>query len=113
MDQDIIILRWLFIGSGLLLSALAVPLLFDKIPPNPLYGVRLSATLNDRDTWYRVNRYVARWLLASGLATVIAAVILERLNLSVDLYAILVLVVTVSIMVVGTPAMIRSARKKD
>lgn len=77
----------LYIVSGLLLMGLAVPLIQRKISPNGWYGFRIPRTLNDPDTWYRANTVAGRWLFATGLVTVIAAVVLVLLPLSVDAYA--------------------------
>ena len=81
-------LLWLYVIFGLLLIGLSVPLLLDKIPPNGWYGFRVPSTLYNPDLWYKVNRYAARWLLLSGIITVVAAVLLYYwAALSVDGYA--------------------------
>ena len=54
------ILLILYIISGTLLIALSLPLLFEKVPPNPLYGFRVSQTLDNREVWYAVNKYAAK-----------------------------------------------------
>ncbi|MBI1294167.1 hypothetical protein GC175_04315 [bacterium] len=77
----------LYIFSGLLLMGLAVPLIQRKIAPNGWYGFRISRTLNDPAVLYRANAVAGRWLFATGLVTVIAAVVLALLPLSVDTYA--------------------------
>lgn len=66
----------LFTGSGLLLAALSVPLILQKIGPNPLYGFRVKQTLEDPAVWYPVNAYAAQRLLAVGLAISVAAGVL-------------------------------------
>ena len=40
----------LFIG-------LCVPLILQKVPPNPFYGIRLRKTLENADIWYKANRF--------------------------------------------------------
>ncbi len=78
----------MYVIFGLLLVGLSVPLLLDKIPPNGWYGFRVPSTLYNPDLWYKVNRYAARWLLLSGIVTVVAAVVLYYgADLSVDGYA--------------------------
>lgn len=84
----------MYVVFGLLLAALAVPLLLDKVPPNPWYGFRVPSTLSDPALWYKVNRYTARGLLATGVLTALGAIILYRVpDLSVDAYAWLALAV--------------------
>lgn len=73
---------------GLLMVALAVPLLMGKVPPNPWYGFHVPSTLSDERLWYKVNRYTARWLLASGVITALGAVAFYFVpGLTVDRYA--------------------------
>lgn len=82
----------MYVVFGLLLVGLSIPLLLDKIPPNPWYGVRVPSTLADPVRWYKANRYMARGLLLTGIITVIGAVGLYFApGLSVDAYAWLVL----------------------
>jgi uncharacterized membrane protein len=84
----------MYVLFGLLLAALAVPLLLDKIPPNGWYGFRVPSTLYNSDLWYKVNRYMARWLLAAGIVTMVGAIGLYFVpGLSVDAYAWLCLLV--------------------
>ena len=40
--------------SGLL-ALLAIPLILRRIPPNPLYGLRVPATYRDEQVWYDAN----------------------------------------------------------
>jgi hypothetical protein len=92
----------MYIVFGLLLVALAIPLYFEKIGPNSLYGFRVRKTLEHPEIWYPVNRYGARWLIASGLALVVAAVGCSFLpGLSVDVYALACLAVFVVVFVPG------------
>jgi hypothetical protein len=77
-----------------LLVGLSIPLLLDKVPPNPWYGFRVPSTLANANLWYKVNRYTARWLLSSGILTATGAVILYFApGLTVDRYAWLCLAV--------------------
>jgi hypothetical protein len=84
----------LYVIFGLLLAGLSVPLLLDKIPPNGWYGFRVPSTLTNAELWYKVNRYMARWMLATGIITAGGAVALFFVpGLSVDAYAWLCLLV--------------------
>lgn len=77
-----------FIGSGLLLILISLPLLWGKIPPNPLYGFRVRATLENPAIWYPANRYAAKCLIWTGAVIVAAALILYVVpGLSMDAYA--------------------------
>jgi hypothetical protein len=75
-EDNVTSLLALFVGSGLLLTALSVPLILRMVAPNPLYGFRVKRTLEDPAVWYAVNAFSAWGLLCVGLATCAAAVAL-------------------------------------
>ncbi len=59
---------------GVVLIALAIPMALRKVPPNPLYGLRVPATFRDDQVWYDANAAAGRdmmllggWTLAFGL----------------------------------------------
>jgi hypothetical protein len=90
------ILLFFYLGSGLLLTLLSLPLLAKKVKPNPFYGFRVQKTLEDPALWYAVNAYFAKRQLAVGLVTVVAALGLYFWpGLSVDAYALACLAVFV------------------
>lgn len=100
--SPLLTLLLLYVVFGLLLVALAVPLMLGKIPPNPWFGFRVPSTLGDETLWYKANRYVARWLLATGIVTVVAAVALYFVpGLTVDRYAWLLLGAVAVVLVPG------------
>lgn len=81
--------------AGLLMAAIALPLVLGKIPPNLWYGFRTPRTLRDPAVWYPANAYAGRWLFASGIAIALAAVALLFVpNVSIEFYAYLMLAVT-------------------
>lgn len=102
----------MYVVFGLLLVALAIPLMLDKIPPNPWYGFRVPSTLSDPEVWYKVNRYAARGLLATGILTVLGAIVLYRVpGLSVDTYAWLTLAAFAAPFLVTIVASVRYLRQ--
>jgi hypothetical protein len=62
--------------SGLLLAVISIPLILQKISPNPWYGFRVKRTLDDPAVWYAVNAYAAKRLLVVGLVSSVSAVLL-------------------------------------
>ena len=60
------ILFCLLYGAGVLLITLGVPLFRRRIPRNPLYGVRVPATLADERVWYPINAQGGRDLIVLG-----------------------------------------------
>lgn len=63
----------LFGASGLLMIALAIPMILGRVPPNPLYGLRCRETLADPVVWYRANAVSGRWLAALGASLIVLA----------------------------------------
>jgi uncharacterized membrane protein len=91
----------LYLATGLLLSILSIPLLLKKVKPNPFYGFRVQATLENAEIWYATNAHFARYQLAVGLITAAAALGLSFWpGISVDAYALACLAVFV--LVFGT-----------
>jgi SdpI/YfhL protein family len=70
----LVLLLYTFTGS--LLAVLSIPLILQKIGPNQWYGFRVRKTLDDPAVWYPVNAYPAKRLLAVGLASSVATVLL-------------------------------------
>ena len=102
----------MYVVFGLLLVGLALPLLLDKVPPNGWYGFRVPSTLYNPDLWYKVNRYMARWLLLSGIITVAGAVALYLVpGLSVDAYAWLCLLIFAVPFAIGVVLSFRYLRR--
>ena len=60
----------LYLVAGGFLILISLTLLVEKIKPNPLYGFRVSQTLNDPKIWYATNKYAARWLIGAGAGIV-------------------------------------------
>jgi uncharacterized membrane protein len=66
----------LYVSSGLLSAALAVPLMRRKVAPNSLYGFRVRRTLEDPKVWYDANAFAGRCLFGFGIGTAIACLAL-------------------------------------
>ncbi|MBK8989327.1 MAG: SdpI family protein, partial [Chloroflexi bacterium] len=60
----------MYVGGGVLLALLALPLYLQKIGPNPVYGFRISPAYENPKLWYPVNRYAANWLFASAISLI-------------------------------------------
>lgn len=77
-------MKWFMSGitlfEGLLVVALAIPLLLEKVPPNAWYGFRTPRTLSNSEVWYSANVGASKILLAFGATLVVLAVILFILS---------------------------------
>ena len=92
----------LYVGAGGLLILLSLPLLWEKVPPNPVYGFRLPATMNDPKVWYATNKFGAKRLMVTGISTVVAAAIFYFIpGITVDGYALACLFVFALVFTVG------------
>ncbi len=87
-----------------MLALLSLPLIARKIKPNPYYGFRVSATLEDPQIWYTANQYFAKLQLVAALIEIASATgLYYRPGITVDAYALSVLgvfVVTFSIAII-------------
>ncbi len=54
------LLMLLFVGSGLLLVGISIPLIQRRVKPNYWYGFRTRRTLSDPQIWYDVNAYAGQ-----------------------------------------------------
>jgi hypothetical protein len=103
----LLFLMSLFVFLGITFTLIAIPMIAGKIPPNPLYGFRTRATLNDPELWYRVNSYSGKWFFWSGIATILAAVfffllaITGLIPISEEIYTWLCLAVSVGCSMFG------------
>jgi uncharacterized membrane protein len=68
---------WTAIAAPLVIVALAIPLIAQKVPPNVWYGFRTRKTLSSPEIWYPANRRSGIYLLAAGLVTLAATVALR------------------------------------
>ena len=71
-----IILLVTFVGTGLLFIGLAIPVILQKIPPNPIYGFRVPKTMNNPDVWYPANEYMGWGMLWSGVLIVLVSLVI-------------------------------------
>jgi uncharacterized membrane protein len=104
-------LLFLYFGAGLVLFAVALPLLAEKVPPNGLYGLRVRATLQDRAVWFAANRFAARRLIWSAAATSISTVVFYSIpGITVDEYSLACTAVFVIGMLIGLVQSVKYAR---
>lgn len=81
-----------YVVAGLLLMILSLPLIAGKVKPNPIYGFRVRATLDNPQKWVSTNRYFAKRQFFVGLAVIAAALGLYLIpKISLDAYALSVL----------------------
>lgn len=92
----------LYIGAGILLILLAIPLYLEKVKPNLWYGFRIRKTLENPEVWYPVNKFGAVWMMVSGIVTVLCAIgFLLIPGISIDGYATACALVFAAVLTLG------------
>ena len=67
--------------AGFLFIAISLPLIYQKVPPNRLYGFRVRKTLANPRIWYAANRIAGIDLLLTGIVIVLTAALTTLLAL--------------------------------
>ena len=67
---------YVYYGFQILIIILSIPLIFEKIGPNYLYGFRTSKTLSDEKIWYKANRFGGWCILTAGMSGIIYLLLL-------------------------------------
>ena len=65
----------LYLGLGVLMAFLGMPLWRGLVPPNRWYGLRMPSTLGSPSAWYAANARFGRLLTIVGAATIAAATV--------------------------------------
>src|SRR5438874_1638746 len=69
--------------GGVLLIAISLPMIYEKIPPNGFYGFRTPRTLSDPNVWYPANRVAGRNLAVAGVIVSTTALVLFAMQKSI------------------------------
>ncbi|ROP59280.1 SdpI/YhfL family protein [Enterobacter sp. BIGb0383] len=98
----------------LILMAIALPLVMQKIKPNHLYGVRTAFTLSNKTVWYQANRFWGIAMIASGLAFFLLSALLGNWRADADEQhvSIALFLVTVLLPAVLTMGKLRCLKKE-
>lgn len=48
----------LLIGTCVLFVGMSIPLMLEKVEPNPIYGFRIPKTLKNKFVWYKANKFL-------------------------------------------------------
>ena len=97
----------------LILMAIALPLVMQKIRPNHLYGVRTAFTLTNETVWYQANRFWGMAMIASGMAFFLLSALLGnwRADAGGQGVSIALFLVTVLLPAVLTTGKLRAIQK--
>jgi uncharacterized membrane protein len=96
--------------TGLVIIALAVPLILRRIKMNALYGVRIPKAFESESNWYAINEFGGKVLVLAG-AAVSAAGLLAILWPPASPYSILLLAAApVPVLLLGLLPILRFAK---
>jgi uncharacterized membrane protein len=83
--DDVTIVIIMFTTVGMLEIIMGIPLMFEKIKPNWLYGFRLPSTVSNKGVWYPVNRYVGRGFVFAGIIVILSNLFLYMSDLNLTI----------------------------
>ena len=69
-EQELLVQLFIFEGTGLLWIGISIPLIYEKIGPNQLYGFRTRKTLSNKEIWYKTNKYMGKDFIVLGCVEV-------------------------------------------
>lgn len=75
MNSANIVIGISHIFSNLLIIAVSIPLIYEMVPMNRLYGFRFKKSYESEENWYRVNKYGGKQLLLWGIALLLLGTI--------------------------------------
>jgi len=92
MDANLIVISS-FMLCGIMEMILGLPLVYNKVKRNMLYGFRTRKTLSDDDIWEKANKKIGRELLIIGLILTLGSILLLfiRDNFSIEIITIICL----------------------
>lgn len=76
--NNVLLICNLFIA--LITTLPAIPLVFKKIPPNSLYGFRMSKSFQSENNWYLINTYGGKQMILWGVIHLILLLIVWKFS---------------------------------
>lgn len=64
---------------GILTGLLSLPLLFNLVPPNRFYGIRVCAAFASESNWYAINSFGAKRLLLFSAVITTTGLLLQAI----------------------------------
>lgn len=62
--------------AGIVIVALAIFLIWEKVPPKGGCGIKTRKTLSDEKIWYAANKYFGKLFLIAGVLITITSIFL-------------------------------------
>jgi len=80
----LLFLFYMELGFGAFFAVIALPLILEKIGPNPFYGFKTKKTFSNKEIWYKANKYLGKTLLAAGLVVMVLSAVLLIIGQNFD-----------------------------
>lgn len=96
---------------GLLLIALAIPLILRRIGMNSWYGVRVQKAFQSEANWYAINHMGGRWLAAAGVVVFLVGVFVVLRPPTSDAMVVLLSLAPVLVVLLTLIPVLRYARR--
>jgi uncharacterized membrane protein len=90
-----------YLGGGILLILLALPLVLRRIKPVRMFVLRFEGEQEGKEKWYQATAYTGSRLMTAGISIVLAALILylwPGLDLNAETYVLSVTGVIVGLL---------------
>lgn len=59
---------------AMLVIAISIPLITNKVPMNKIYGIRFKQSFESQERWYQINRYGGRQLVVWSIPILLLGV---------------------------------------
>ena len=100
MDNESLKLGLVNIFAGVLIIAVCLPLLKDKIGMNHWYGIRFKKSFESKENWYKINRYGAQRLILWSVLIVAIGILTLFVPVSNNKILLIVLPYTPAILII-------------
>jgi hypothetical protein len=70
---------WMPPLAALIMTAVCLPMWWERVPPNRWYGARVCTAFRSREDWYAINRAVGRVGAIAGLAAALGGALAAAL----------------------------------
>ncbi|MBK8945753.1 MAG: SdpI family protein [Ignavibacteriae bacterium] len=86
---------------GIIMIALSIPLILQKVKINHWYGIRLPETMKDEKIWFETNKFGGKYLFNIGASIVVISIVLYFQKIIPDIYAFIFITIFIYVSVIG------------
>ena len=75
MDSVALVVGSCWVFAGLVFVGVSLPLVRQKIPRNPFYGVRLRRSMQSDEAWYAINRFGGQRMIVWAIPLILIGLV--------------------------------------